>query len=90
MAIGHVKVNQYTLYLCWWLAAPCSCSWSSSDLDWYSRLTCIHGEREREGKGGLSVWQGLSDVSKNAEFGDAVRHCSFEMLLRCHTWITHL
>ena len=47
MAIGHVKVNQYTLYLCWWLAASCSCSWSSSDLVWYSRLACIHG-RERE------------------------------------------
>ena len=59
MAIGHVKVNQYTLYLCWWLAASCSCSWSSSDLAWYSRLTCIHGEGEREDKGDLSVWQGL-------------------------------
>ena len=59
MAIGHVKVNQYTLYLCWWLAASCSCSWSSSDLARYSRLTCIHGEGEREGKGDLSVWQSL-------------------------------
>ena len=35
------------LYLCWGLAASCSCSWSSSDLAWYSRLTCIHGEGER-------------------------------------------
>ena len=47
MAIGHVEVNQYTLYLCWWLAASCSCSWSSGDLAWYNRLTCIHGEGER-------------------------------------------
>ena len=47
MAMGHVKVNQYTLYLCWWLAASCSCSWSSSDLARYSRQTCIHGEGER-------------------------------------------
>ena len=47
MAIGHVKVSQYTLYLCWWLAASCSCSWSSSDLAWYSRLTGIHGEGEK-------------------------------------------
>ena len=47
MAIGYVKINQYTLYLCWWLAASCNCSWSSSDLAWYSRLTCIHGEGER-------------------------------------------
>ena len=47
MAIGRVKVNQYTLYLCWLWAASCSCSWSSSDLAWYNRLTCIHEEGER-------------------------------------------
>ena len=38
--------NTSTLYLCWWLAASCTCRWSSSDLAWYSRLTCIHGEGE--------------------------------------------
>ena len=35
----------HTPYLCWWLFAWCS--WSSRDLVWYSRLTCIHGEEER-------------------------------------------
>ena len=43
-----VKVNQYIIpYLCSWLAASCIHSWSSSNLVWYCRLACIHGEGKR-------------------------------------------
>ena len=72
MAIGHVKVNQYTLYLCWWLAASYSCSWSSSDLAWYSRLTCIHGERERTRVASL-CGRASTDVRNQSQL--ALTHC---------------
>ena len=73
MAIGHVKVNQYTLYLCWWLAASCSCSWSSSDLVRYSRLTCIHGERERAR---VTYLYGVASTDVSSQSQLALTHCN--------------
>jgi len=31
-----------------------------------------------------------AQIRKRTEFGDTVRRCSFETLLRCHTWSAHL
>ena len=49
------------------------CIWSSSDLAWYSRLTCIHGERERTRVTSL-CGRASTDVSNQSQL--AVTHCN--------------